>query len=733
MEPVFLLSCRNCLAHYLKEMTDDLDYADLPIITPDQDLYGIDAFVKSLARSVRTMKTPQGVVIALNGPWGSGKSSAINLLKHHLQDAVEQNEIGIVTFNPWWFRGEEALVLAFFRELYAATKPSLTTKAKKALPKLGARLLKAGSAVGSTADAFGAGGAGSIASGTMDWLSGLIQDDESVDKLHSELATGLAKQNKRFVVVLDDIDRLAPDEAMAMFRLVKSVGRLPNVIYVLAFDRTLAEKVVAERFPSEGPHYLEKIVQASFDIPEPLATDLQAQLLSRVGDLAGQVDESLIVHFMNIFHAIVSPEIKTPRDAIRFANALSITWPAVVGDVDLGDFLALEAYRLFRPAIHQAIRRNQIHLCGSANIGRGRQSISGEQMDSLLLSSVTDPERYRDGLMRLFPKLKSVWANTYGDIDHFVKQRRACVPEHFPTYFRLSLSDNIIPRKEVDSILSRVADQEWIKRKLKLSLLESRKDGGTRAALVLDALTLHASDVRIEDAVPLLSAIFSVADELDIEADKSGGFSIGNNNLRIHWLLRALTLNRTDLSARSKILMKASQSASLGWLVDLTSSAWSDYNPREGKETEPEEKCLVTESDLANLVKFALGSIRNAAKNGALIEHGNLAGILFRWREFASDGGVLAKRWTSAKLKEDHAVARFASAFTSHSWGQSIEDLVAKRSDRAQTNGLDTIMDVDRFRKRLEVLDKSLTHGSDDHDAVSRFLKAWNSKNRFGD
>jgi predicted KAP-like P-loop ATPase len=714
-------------------MTDNIDYADLPISTPDQDLYGIDAFVKSLAQSVRTMKTPQGVVIALNGPWGSGKSSAINLLKHHLQEAVSQKEIEIVTFNPWWFRGEEALVLAFFRELYAATKPNLTSKAKKVLPKLGARLLKAGGAVGSAADALGAGGAGSIASGTMDWLSGLITDEESVEKLHQELATGLADQKKRFIVVIDDIDRLAPDEAMAMFRLVKSVGRLPNVIYVLAFDRTLAERAVAERFPSEGPHYLEKIVQASFELPDPLASDLQNQVISKICEIAGQPEERLVVHFMNLFHEIVSPEINTPRDAIRFTNALSITWPAVAGEVDLADFIALEAYRLFRPAIHQAIRRNQTLLCGAASISMGRPQTTAEQLDALLLSSVPDPELYRKGLMRLFPKLKSIWANTYGDMGRFVKQRRACVAEFFPTYFRLSLSDDVVPRSEINAIISHAADQEWIRDKLLLSVQETRRGGGTRAAPILDALSQNAEDVSIDDVASLLSAIFSIADELDVEADEAGAFSFGNNSLRIHWLLRSLTRDRTDLTQRSVILMKAARNASLGWQVDLANSAWGDYNPREGEEPQSEGDRLVTESDLPKLTKLALDSIKRAAKDGTLLNHNDLPSLLYRWRNFANDGGAAAKRWTSARLKDDRAVARLAAAFTSYSWGQSSEDLVAKRSDRAQISGLDEIMDVALFRKRLEALETSLPKGSEDHDAISRFLKAWDNKNRFGD
>ena len=287
----------------------------------------------------------------------------------------------------------------------------------------------------------------------MGWLSELIKDEESVDKLHNELADDLRKQNKRFVVLIDDIDRLAPEEALAMFRLVKSVGRLPNVIYVLAFDRLLAEKVVAERFPSEGPHYLEKIVQASFELPEPSATDLHAHLLANIQQIAGTPDDALIVHFMNMFHEILTPEIRTPRDAIRFINAFSITWPAVAGNVDMGDFVALEAYRLFKPRIYQAIRANQQLVCGSARIGMGHPFSSPEQLDALLIGSESDPARFRSGLSRLFPKLDSVWTNTYGDDRRWLKQRRACVAEHFPTYFRLSLPDDVVSRREIEQLL----------------------------------------------------------------------------------------------------------------------------------------------------------------------------------------------------------------------------------------------------------------------------------------
>lgn len=171
--------------------------------------------------------------------------------------------------------------------------PTLGEKLKKSLPKLGARLLKAGAILGGAADlaGAGAGGVGGVAGGAMEWLGGLIQQEEGVEKLHAELSKALAEQSRRFLVVIDDIDRLSPDEALLIFRLVKSVGRLPNVMYLLVYDRQLAEKIVSERFPSEGPHYLEKIVQAAFELPEPMAADVHRHLHAQIGSICGELPE----------------------------------------------------------------------------------------------------------------------------------------------------------------------------------------------------------------------------------------------------------------------------------------------------------------------------------------------------------------------------------------------------------------------------------------------------------
>ena len=172
-------------------------------------------------------------------------------------------------------------------------------------------------------------GAGTLSSGAMNWLSDQIHTDDTVEKLHEELTKVLSDQGKRFLIVIDDIDRLAPDEALLMFRLVKSIGRLPNVIYLLVFDRHLAESIVSERYPSEGPHYLEKIIQAGFDIPMPRQADLNEELLRQIEALCGAPAPEDMVRFMNVFYDVIAPEIRTPRDLIRLTNALAVTWPAL--------------------------------------------------------------------------------------------------------------------------------------------------------------------------------------------------------------------------------------------------------------------------------------------------------------------------------------------------------------------------------------------------------------------
>jgi KAP family P-loop domain len=55
-------------------------------------------------------------------------------------------------------------------------------------------------------------------------------------ELKDKLVKSLRDLGHRFVITIDDVDRLEPAEVIEILRLVRSVVDLPNVIYLLCYD-----------------------------------------------------------------------------------------------------------------------------------------------------------------------------------------------------------------------------------------------------------------------------------------------------------------------------------------------------------------------------------------------------------------------------------------------------------------------------------------------------------------
>ena len=709
-------------------------FNDASISIPEDDLFGIDPFAQTLAKSLRNMDSPVGATIALNGPWGSGKSCAVNLIRHHLKKDVEEGKLGIIDFKCWWFRGEEALTLAFLQELNSSLQKSLSEKARKLIPQLGKKLLQAGQVVGPAINLAGGGLWGSLASGSMDFVQMFFSEGEPIEEVFKELSNALESQEKRFLVIIDDIDRLTPNEALAIFRLVKSVGRLPRIMYLLVFDRELAEKAVSLTYPSEGPHFLEKIIQASFDLPLPTRDDLNRATLSQIGMLCGEPKNTdQLRRFMNIFYDAVSPYLSTPRDLARLSNAIAVSWPAVAAEVDIGDYVAIEVLRLFEPSLYNFIRKNKERLCGTRSDSTGREDQQKETDECLKHVPGNRREHARLALMRLFPRFENI---RYSDssVQKWEAERLICTTTHFDTYFRLSVGDDTLSMNEISEFIEHSADEEYVRRAFRDALGSIRKNGKSKVPLLLDELNTHAARIEKEKFQKLITAIFSITDKIHRKEDSDrGGFAIGDNNLRIHWLTRKLTWERCSLDERNTIFMAACKTAQLGWLVDFTSSEISNYFPSEGKDPVPHEKCLIKKESFPELKTHVLGVISAAAHSGELISHPQLLSILFRWGEFAGDDYTRVKEWVNEQLKTDEAVSRLAEACTGESWSHSmgmfsLGDRVATRKARASVDGLDQFLNVMEFRRRLEEIETQNTLKGDRKQSVLVFLEAWRNR-----
>ena len=705
-------------------------FNDAPITSPEEDNFGVNQFAKTLSQSFRNIKLPIGTTVAINGSWGSGKSSAINLIRYHLKDIVKDGKLEIVDFKCWWFRGEEALTLAFLQQLNASLEKSLRDKAKDLIPRISKALLQSGPVIRPLMNLTVGGDVDALTAGSIDFVKQFFDENEGLEKIFYRLSEALKKQRKKFLVIIDDIDRLTPDEAILIFRLIKSVGQLPNVMYLLAFDRELAEKTVAEKYPSEGPHFLEKIIQANFELPLPDKDDLNTEILSQIENICGPInDREQILRFMNIFYDAVSPYFSTPRDLVRLSNSMAVSWPAVSGEVNIEDYVALETMKLFEPKLYNAVRLNKGLVCGSES-GYNNKNKQEQELEAFLDRLPENRrERAKIVLKRLFPSFE----NTSYSSDfkrEWNAQRRVCSDKYFYIYFRMGICNETISINEIEDFITNAGDQEYVKAVFLKALSSIRKNGKSKVPLWLDEINVHAQKIEKAQFQSLISTMFSIADDINRSEDKEkGGFSIGDNHLRIHWLIRRLTFDRCDLEERSVIFSEACKNAQIGWLVDFVSSAIGDYFPRQGEEPRRSEECLVAKEHLPELKSLAINTIKSAAETGNLISHSQLLSILYRWKEFLEDNGDTVKDWTKQQLKLDKSVSMLAKAFTSESWSHSIGmfglgDRVAMKKLIA-SDGLEKIVDVKKFRHCLEKIEKSETVKKDLKENVVIFLDAW--------
>lgn len=707
-------------------MSDERYFNDAPIAEPADDRFGVDSFAQALARGIRGIKSPVGATVALNGPWGSGKSSALNLIRHHLENKKDSDNLEIIDFKCWWFRGEEALTLAFLQELNASLAKNLGSKARELIPQLGKKLLQVGPVLGPIANYASGGILGPITKGTMDFGKKFFSDRESVEGLFQKLSQALEEQSKRFLILIDDIDRLTPDEALLVFRLVKSVGRLPNVIYLLVFDREIAERAVSEVYPSEGPHFLEKIIQASFDVPLPARDDLNAVAWAHIASLDGQMDYTdeaeEMRRFMNVYYDAISPYLNTPRDLTRLFNATEVSWPAVAGEVNLADYVALEVMRLFEPALYNAVRTSKDLVCGF-DYGSGHKK--QENQMKRFLDCV--PERRREkaerSLGRLFPRLmNSNFASTSSGKSEV--QRRVCSNKHFSIYFRMTLGDETMSTQEIGTFIDRCGDKNFVKQTLLNASKEIRKNDKSKVPLLFDEINIRATKIDNMHVPHLISAIFEIADDIYRDEDKEREFlQIGDSYLRIYWLIRRLTLERYSLDERSNVFLQACQHSQVGWLAHFACLASDDYERSKGPRL-PHE-CLILEEHIDEFKKQALEAIVSIAANGALISHARFPWLLFRWRDFAGDGGEEVRHWLNDQLKDDSTFVILARAFTSETWSQGFGDRVAIRKIRLPLKDIALLVDLDEFRSRLEnILDDSILD-DEEQSTIRTFLEAW--------
>lgn len=294
-----------------KENTKGMGITDMPCTSEEEDLLEISKYVKGLGKFIRECQTPMS--IAIQGDWGTGKTSTLNLLKKNLEADKDTNGIKCVFFNTWQysqFNMEDSLYVSFVHNLVkqcGGNDEILRTVA--AFGKL---------AFFKVVDwRFG-----TNASEILDGFEKAKKDQmESVSNLQEDFAKLVKRTGKRLVIFIDDLDRLNPEVAVELLEIIKLFVNVENSIFVLAIDYEVVVKGVRKKYgenlsEEKCRNFFDKIIQLPFKMP------VERYNLTELVRKAVQEQTHMTDEGVNIVAEFISDVMGTnPRTFKRLVNA----------------------------------------------------------------------------------------------------------------------------------------------------------------------------------------------------------------------------------------------------------------------------------------------------------------------------------------------------------------------------------------------------------------------------
>jgi len=689
--------------------------ADRPQVNPDDDRFGYAPFAKHLAQGLLRGCPADGLVVGVYGPWGCGKSTVLNFILHYMAADTEADPPTVVHFNPWWFAGQDDLVRRFFQQFEASLFESAARKKG---------LLKKVAAFGAAFESFGvpyAGPVGKLAKGIVE------AKERDVIGLKRELVQALAKDPKRIVVVIDDVDRLASEEVRQLFKVIKAVADFPNVVYLLAFDPDVVTAALEGVYPDRGAKYLEKIVQVSFSVPPPDRTQLQSLLLDGLNTAFAGTPKHLLdeQRWGNLYFSGIDALVSSPRDVMRFVNALSVTYPAVLGEVDAVDFFGIEALRIFLPRVYQSISQNPDMFTGAGPPPGSQVSRIPEREfhDAWLADAGASRMLIESILTRLFPLLDSLWSSNVYDRKSETEWRRGfrvCSAETFPIYFQLSLAQGEVSAATLREFLRLAIEPNQMAERLRSLGADSRPDGRTLASSLLQRLS-DTDDQRLPDNViePLLAALFDAGDDISRAiATRAEPFDLDQHRVeRLVWRL----LKRLGPERSATVLKRAFSEGQAIFTVIRALGFVGRQHGLWGAEKKAENNPYLAVDAVTELKPIVLQRVRSAGADGSLWKSVQPLALLEAWRVLGDVQEM--NECVRTRLQSDDALLEFVSWFVTRVRSSGVHDHVAKVTPRIDPDRIAAFASVGEIEARVPALLARPGLGDDHAVLLTTFLR----------
>ncbi|GBR55364.1 KAP family P-loop domain-containing protein [Neokomagataea thailandica NBRC 106555] len=734
--------------------------AEAPIHTAQQDRLRRTGFAERIATVLSELSLREGRIFAIRGGWGFGKSSLKNLITERLDARNDGAEW--FDFNPWQWGDGDAIARALFGQIadrlggehskaalaradalrrYGAILTGASAPLKKAgnssylitTVLTNASVIAIAAAIGfdlptaaKVATVLAVLSIGASLGGRVMTHLGKDRSAEPLEKVRTSLEARLRELGRPLVVFVDDIDRLEPEYIRVLLRQVKANANLPNIVFVLLFQPSIVESALDPVADGDGRAFLEKIVQANFDLPavpvsivhETFGKDLSALAVP----YATAANGFSATRWGNAFVGYIQPFLRNIRDARRLISSIAVHIPlhaaGKVFEVNIIDFLILETLRVFEPDLHSALFRNRILLLQEQrNIANDRDTAIKEQAAELLeVTSVQHRDVAKDALKDLFPMIEWAFGGTYYTNNYhnqWLAEKRVCSPRYFPRYF------------ELQTAAGEISERDFV------AFVEATSDKALLAALVAEIKTrdlMNSLAARLdesrdilpgENAAVLLPAMFEIAQSLVGECSGDPF----NTPWVFAWRATSWYLKRIPRDVRGNLAAEALRSTgalSVGAiLINLNDPTSQEDNKRETFDPALE---LVTvdamKTEWLRLIR------ERSADISRMITDPDLMSQLYNWRAYASEDEP--RKWVAEATSTDEGFAAFSSRMMNRGIRSSAGDRVSTPYHSFQRETVESFIGIDKAKAKCDAIDPTIFPEHEDAlRTLLRYLEVW--------
>ena len=735
------------------EQTDGGIGAEAPIRKASEDRLRRTDFATRIAGVLSELSLREGRVFAIRGGWGFGKSSLKNLISEQL-DAMD-NGAAWLDFNPWQWGDGDAIARALFGQMadrLGGEHSKAALARAEALRHYGSILTGASApikeyggsndvvstfltnasvvAIASAID-FSVPAAAGVAAGLAILsvvtaivgrvLSHLGQDHgaEPLEKVREALDGSLRKLDRPLVVFVDDIDRLEPEQIRTLLRQVKANANLPNIVFVLLFQPSIVEGALDPVAGGNGRLFLEKIVQANFDLPAvpvSIVHNLFAMELSELASsYATEKNGFSDTRWGNAFAGCIKPMLRNVRDARRLISSIGVHLPlhsdGEVFEVNIVDFLILETLRVFEPDLHQAIfRERELVLQEGRHTGFGQKDQDKVAAEKLLGTASEERRSVaKDALIDLFPPLE--WAfggTTYADGFHpkWLSVKRTCTSRYFPRYFELQTAAGEMSESRFIAFLEATGTENGL-----MNAVADIESEGLLPSLV-SRLDESVDRLPVENAAVLLPGMFRIA-------QKFAGLHTGafDSPWISAWRATSWFLKRIPKEIRDGLALDALRDSN-ALSVAAMMIYLNDPAARTERETVLFDPALKPATVEAMKIEW-LRLMRSRAEDiEALLGEQDLIPQLYRWRDYAGSLDQ-PRNWVTEAIQTDKGFAIIATRMMSVGTSHSAGDQVAKSHNMFHKENVEDFIGLDTAKARYATLDPA---SFPDHEEALRTL-----------